>query len=167
MVSKSKELGLPTLILVSVGSTKFPFSRLTSAVDKLDKDQYKIFDKFISPDQFIDKIKKADRIIVHGGPVTVFLVVKYAKFMPLIIPRLAKYKEHVDDHQLFFVRYLKNIVPQRLKRFFVTEEKIDVVIGNYLKESGKVNKLSDLLFLDKKGYLANKLSSYISFSFPQ
>lgn len=167
MVSKSKKLGQPSLILVSVGSTKFPFLRLTSNLSKLNKNKYKIFDKFTSPVQFIVLIKKADKIIIHGGLATLFLVVKYAKFMPLVIPRLRKYKEHIDDHQIFFVKYLKNMLPQNLKKYFVTEEKIDKIIDNYLNEENKINNLSKFLFLNKKSHLTENLSRYFSFSFPK
>lgn len=167
MVSKSKELGKPTLILISTGSTPFPFLRLTSLLNKVDKNKHKIVSEFTSPVQFIGHIKKADKIIIHGGPVTISLVIKYAKFMPLIIPRLGKYKEHVDDHQLFFVKFLRNKLPEDLKKYFVIEEKINSIVDLYLNEKSRSNDLRTFLFLNKKGHLANKLSRYISLSFPK
>ena len=167
MVSKSKELGKPILILTSIGSTPFQFSRLTSHLNKVDKNRYKILNKFTSPFQFIDHIKKADKIIIHGGPVTIFLAVKYAKFIPLIIPRLSKYKEHVDDHQLFFIKYLRSRLPKDLKRYFVTKEKVGGIVDDYLNEKKIKNNLNLYLFSDKKGYLADKLSRYVSLSFPK
>jgi hypothetical protein len=163
MVSKSKILGKPPLILVSIGSTKFPFSRLSSVLKEIDKNRYQIIDKFLPPDQFIASIKKADKIIVHGGPGTIFLAFKYAKFMPLIIPRLAKYREHVDDHQLFFTKYLRSKLPDSLKKYFVTNEKIKDVIGRYLKIKNVPNNLSKYLFINKKeNKLIKNLDKYLS-----
>lgn len=165
MVSKSKELGKSTLILISAGSTPFQFLRPISNLNKIDKNEYKILSEFTSPAIFIDNIKKADKIIIHGGPVTIFLVVKYAKYTPLIIPRISKYNEHVDDHQLFFVKYLRNKLPKDLKKYFVTEEKLDNIIGDYLNEKRIENHLGKFLFLDKKGDIAGNLSRYLSLPF--
>jgi len=163
MVSKSKILGKPSLILVSIGSTKFSFLRLLSAFNRIDKRKYKIINKFLSTDQFIKSIKKADKIIVHGGPATIYLVVRYAKNMPLIIPRLAIYKEHVDDHQLFFCKYLASKLPDRLQKYFVTDEKIDKIIYRYLEEQKINNDLNEFLFKDKKKYkLINNLKNYVN-----
>ncbi|MCR4313015.1 MAG: hypothetical protein NUV58_02105 [Candidatus Roizmanbacteria bacterium] len=149
MVSKSKILGKPPLILISVGSTKFPFFRLFSALEKVDKNKYKIIRKFLPTGQFIERIKKAKKIIVHAGPATIFLIVKNAKCMPLIIPRQAKFNEHVDDHQMFFCKYLRDIVPEYLKKYFVTEENIKNTIYRYIKEKNEINNLNKYLFLNK------------------
>lgn len=163
MVSKSKKLGQSSLIFVSIGSTKFPFLRITSSLRRLNKNQYKIFNGFIPPDQFVYSIKTVDKIIIHGGPATIFLAVKYARFLPLIIPRLAKYKEHVDNHQLFFVRYLRKKLSDNIKKYFVVDEKIDDIVDNYLKEKNKINNLDKFLFLNKnKSELIKKLDLYIN-----
>lgn len=183
MVSKSKILGRPSLIFVSVGSTKFPFIRLSANIDKAINGQknpssrliqqgnpnyiwqypnVKTVD-YLSPRQLISQIRKADKIIIHGGPATIFLAVKYAKFLPLVIPRLAKYKEHVNDHQLFFTQYLRKKLPNNLKKYFIIDEKTDPAIGSYLKEKNKVNNLNKFLFLDKdKNKIAIKLERYIN-----
>lgn len=82
--------------------------------------------------------------------------------MPLILPRLAKYEEHVDDHQLFFTKYLRSKLPDNLKKYFVINEKIDGIIDNYLKEKNRINNLSKYLFLNKnKGKLVRNLKNYI------
>lgn len=163
MVSKSKILGKPPLILVSIGSTKFPFIRLLSVFSKIDNKKYIVINKFLSTDQFIKTIKKADKIIIHGGPGTFFLAVRYAKNMPLIIPRLAKYKEHVDDHQLFFCKYLMNKLPKHLKKYFVTEEKINKIIYQYLNEQKIDNDLNKFLFKNiGKDELISNLKNYVN-----
>ncbi len=163
MVSKGKILGQSSLVLISIGSTKFPFFRIESSVNKLDGNKYKIIKDFLSPNQFLTLIKKADKIIIHGGPATILLAVKHFKFMPLVIPRLAKYKEHVNNHQLFFVKYLRNKLPNNLKKYFVINEKIDGIINKYLTEENKTNKLNKFLFIaNDKSKLLKNLDLYIN-----
>lgn len=163
MVSKSKILGQSSVIFISTGTTKFPFLRLLFYLKGLNKNQYKILDDFMPPNQFVDSIKKADKIIIHGGPATLFLVVKYARFLPLVIPRLTKYKEHIDNHQFFFTKYLRKKLPNNLKKYFAIDEKIDDVIYNYLKEKNKINNLNKFLFLNKdENKLVKNLDLYIN-----
>lgn len=160
MVSKSKTLGQPSIILVSSGSTGFYFFRLQKKLNEIDKNRFRIVNGFESPEKLIGLIKKADKIIIHGGPATIFLVVRYAKITPLVVPRLKKYKEHVDDHQLFFIKFLQKRLPSNLKRYFVVEENIDDPVDGYLEEKPKTNILYKYLF-QPKGKIAVGLSSYI------
>ena len=115
------------MIFVTVGTTKFPFDRLLESVDKamidVDSQEKLVIQKGISKYKFkykntevfkelafnrmIDIVKKARVIITHGGPATVFLSLKYGKNKPLVIPRLKKFDEHVDNHQLFFANFLR------------------------------------------------------------
>ena len=46
-----------------------------------------------------DFIGKADYIITHGGVGTITDALKLGKKI-IAVPRLSKYKEHVNDHQL-------------------------------------------------------------------
>jgi Glycosyltransferase family 28 C-terminal domain. len=164
MVSKSKVLGRRNLIiLISKGTTQNYFYRIDNYFKSINDNQYKIINEFQTPSNLIKLIKTADKIIVHGGPATIFLLTKYAKFMPLIIPRLAKYKEHVDDHQLHFVKFLRKKVPKKLKKYFIIKEKIKNDIENYLNEEKIENQLKKFLFLNKrKNMLIKKLKDYIN-----
>ncbi len=108
------------MIFVTLGSQKFQFNRLLKAVDKLVKDKiitdevfaqtgysdyepenYK-FKQFVDRDEFADVMKKADIIITHGGTGAIIGAVKKGKKV-IAVPRLAKFGEHVDDHQLQLV----------------------------------------------------------------
>jgi hypothetical protein len=161
MVSKSKILGKPSIILISIGTTEFPFHRVTSKLKNLNKDKYKIISDILLPDKLVSSIKTTDKIIIHGGPATIYLAVKYARFIPLIIPRLVKYGEHVDNHQLYFVKYLRNKLPDNLKKYFVIDEKVDGLINDYLKEKGVNNNLDKFLFLNKNE-LTKNLNLYLN-----
>ncbi|PJE67790.1 hypothetical protein COU95_00380 [Candidatus Shapirobacteria bacterium CG10_big_fil_rev_8_21_14_0_10_40_9] len=58
-------------------------------------------------DKMISYLKKARVVVTHGGPATIFLALKYGQNQPLVVPRTKKYNEHVDNHELFFARFLK------------------------------------------------------------
>lgn len=112
------------MIFVTVGSQKFPFDRLLQKVDQLVRDrviQEEVFiqtgssryvpccrhQAFCSQDLFADLMRSCRVLITHGGAGTMVDAVKQGK--PVIaVPRLARYAEHVDDHQLELVCQLHN-----------------------------------------------------------
>lgn len=124
-------LGGVNLIFVTLGSQKFQFNRLLQALDDLiDKNvlKEKVFAQtgysdyapkhfdykdFLSRDEFIKCEEKADYIITHGGTGAIIGAVKKGKRV-IAVPRLAKYGEHVDDHQLQLISQfadMKLIIP--------------------------------------------------------
>lgn len=56
-----------------------------------------IFD-LISQDEFNDLMDKADIIITHGGVGNIISALEKNKKV-IAVPRLAKYGEHINDHQ--------------------------------------------------------------------
>lgn len=108
-------------IFITLGSQKFQFNRLLKAVDELcergtveAEDVFaqigysdylpKNFNykKFLDRDEFSQEMGKADIVITHGGTGAIIGAVKKGKKV-IAVPRLAKYGEHVDDHQLQLV----------------------------------------------------------------
>lgn len=108
------------MIFVTVGSQKFQFNRLLKEVDKLVEEkkiteevfaqigysdykpknyQYK---NFIDREEFTYIMERCDKIITHGGTGAIIGAVKKGKKV-IAAPRLARYGEHVDDHQLQIV----------------------------------------------------------------
>lgn len=105
------------MIFVTLGSQKFQFNRLLKAVDQLVeqgdindsvfaqtgysdyKPVYYSSKPFLDRDEFADLEEKADIIITHGGTGAIIGAVKKGKKV-IAVPRLAKYGEHVDDHQI-------------------------------------------------------------------
>ena len=136
------------MIFVTVGTTSFPFDRLLRAVDEAMSDPRKgeelVVQQGVSKYQFkypktktfkelpFDKIisymKKARMVITHGGPATIFLVLKYCKNKPLVVPRTKKYGEHVDNHELFFAKFLEK--KGEIEASF-PEEDLPLKIGKY------------------------------------
>lgn len=105
------------MIFVTVGSQKFQFNRLLEEIDRLIYNKkiteeviaqigvsdyrprnYKFFD-FLSQDNFKEYMDKSDLIITHAGTGAIITALKKDKKV-IAIPRLAKYGEHVDDHQI-------------------------------------------------------------------
>lgn len=105
------------MIFVTVGSQKFPFDRLLIKIDQLKKDgsiqeevfaqighstyqpQHYSYVRFMDQACFEEKLEQCDLLITHGGTGVIITALKLGKKV-LAVPRLAKYHEHVDDHQL-------------------------------------------------------------------
>jgi UDP-N-acetylglucosamine transferase subunit ALG13 len=60
---------------------------------------------FLDMDTFITHVQEATVLIIHGGAGTVINAIHAGK-VPIVVPRLARFGEHVDDHQLEFARAL-------------------------------------------------------------
>lgn len=105
------------MIFVTLGSQKFQFNRLLQKIDELigkgvitetvfaqiGESTYLPrnfeYTDFMDRDAFAEKMSACDKVITHGGTGVIINAVKRGKKV-IAVPRLAKYKEHVDDHQL-------------------------------------------------------------------
>lgn len=105
------------MIFVTVGSQKFQFNRLLKKLDDLVENgtikekivaQIGVSDykpknyeyvQYMDRDEFARRIDECDTVITHGGTGVIIGAVKKGKKV-IAVPRLAKYGEHVDDHQL-------------------------------------------------------------------
>lgn len=114
------------MIFITLGSQKFQFNRLLKAVDELKKSgtiQDEIFAQtgysdyqpacfeykdFLNRDEFALMEEKADVVITHGGTGAIIGAVKKRKKV-IAVPRLAKYGEHVDDHQLQIIQEFEDM----------------------------------------------------------
>ena len=110
------------MIFITLGSQKFQFNRLLQAIDKLNtseeifaqigysdyKPQNYTYREFLNRDEFDNIMGKADIVITHGGTGAIIGAVKKGKKV-IAVPRLAKYGEHVDDHQIQLVEQFKEL----------------------------------------------------------
>lgn len=112
------------MIFVCTGTQIFQFDRLTKKLDELvaagvitDRIFAQIgageylpknyeYKKFINKDEFAEYQRQADVVISHGGTGALIGASKLGKNI-IAVPRLAKFKEHVDDHQLQIVGVLE------------------------------------------------------------
>ena len=83
----------------------------------------------------IQKVQEARIVITHGGPSSFLLPLEYGK-IPVVAPRRAEYREHVNNHQVTFVRAIEervgNIIPvyeiEQLKKILQNYEHIVATI---------------------------------------
>ena len=111
------------LILVTLGTQDKGFERLLVAIDheinntkikdkvivqagctKYKSKNMEIFD-LIPSDKFEQLITKCDLLITHGGVGSILSGLLHEKIV-IAAPRLAKYNEHVNDHQLQIIENL-------------------------------------------------------------
>ena len=111
-------------IFVPLGTQKFPFNRLIEALNGLvekglykpeeivmQSSLYEVEPKFthyelIPAAQFDELIDKAQLVITHSGVNSIISCMKRKKPL-IIVPRLKKYGEHVDDHQVEIAELMK------------------------------------------------------------
>lgn len=108
------------MILVTVGTQDKPFTRLLDSVQKCintkqikskvvvqagytkyESKDMKIFD-LVSREEFDKLLDKCDILIAHGGVGSIVGALKKGKTV-IAIPRLSKYHEHENDHQIQIV----------------------------------------------------------------
>lgn len=106
------------MVFVTVGTHEQPFDRLMREVGRLVEVgelsdvivQYGYStvqpqdchcEAFLPYREMCRLYAEADVVICHGGPST-FLEAMAAGRVPVVVPRLARYGEHVNDHQLAF-----------------------------------------------------------------
>ena len=108
------------MIFVTLGTQDKSFERLLSAIDreinkknindrvivqagitKYQSKNMEIFD-LIPKDKFEELIEQCDLLITHGGVGSILAGLTHGKKV-IAAPRLAKYNEHVNDHQLQIV----------------------------------------------------------------
>lgn len=108
------------MIFITLGSQKFQFDRLLKQIDDLIEcgvieeevfaqigySDYKPkkfpYKQFLDREEFIAAEGKAEIVITHGGTGAIIGAVKKGKKV-IAVPRLARFGEHVDDHQLQIV----------------------------------------------------------------
>ena len=113
------------MILVTLGTQDKSFKRLLDDIQeqinlgnikdkvivqagftKYESKDMEIFD-LIDREKFNDLIKKCDLLITHGGVGSILAGLKNNKKV-IVCPRLAKYKEHINDHQVQIVENFYN-----------------------------------------------------------
>lgn len=163
------------MIFVTVGTHEQPFDRLIKKIDDLVEKgvitekvivQYgystyqakhcEMHDLF-SYQEMEKNIQDARIVISHGGPAS-FISVLQAGKVPIVVPRMHEYGEHVNDHQVDFV----SAAQARMKSFLVVYdvEDLESTILNYdqlVQELGNVEMSNTLKFCENFSALVEKL----------
>jgi UDP-N-acetylglucosamine transferase subunit ALG13 len=101
------------LIFVTVGTHEQPFNRLLKIVDETPFDHEVIVQSgfstyrlenckgqaFVEFDEMRGMMSRADAVVTHAGVGSIMLALSVGK-RPVVAPRLYRFGEHVDDHQL-------------------------------------------------------------------
>ncbi len=106
-----------SMIFVTVGSRNYPFNRLFEKLDSLYEEKLlteKMFAQigtstykplnyeykdFISQEEFSNKIKEARIVVTHGASGSIMKALNAGKKV-IVVTRLKKYGEHINDHQI-------------------------------------------------------------------
>ena len=109
------------MIFVAGGSQKFPFDRLIEGLDRLLEEgtlKEEVFAQtgactyvprnmksvdFLDSSAFSEKIRQCSLMIVHAGTGAITAGLTAGKPI-IVVPRIATYGEHVDDHQFMIAR---------------------------------------------------------------
>lgn len=138
------------MVFVSVGTQKQSFKRLFHLVEdskilesqriiaqagytSYRSDRIEIF-QFMDHENYQKYMKEADLVICHGGVGTIFDALYSGKKI-LAVPRLSKYEEHVNDHQIEICEELdKEGYLMYLKEFDLFDEKVKQLMKTELKK---------------------------------
>lgn len=143
------------MIFVTLGSQKFQFNRMLVEIDRLIEEgkiteevfaqigasDYKPknfeYKDFVTQDEFKDYMKNANLVITHAGTGAIVTALKNDKLV-IAIPRLAKYGEHVDNHQIQLIDEFKEL--------------------NFIEPVYEIEQLANALEIVKK----NRYNRYVS-----
>ena len=159
------------MILITLGTQDKEFTRLLNIVQeqidkenikekvvvqagytKYESDDMEIFD-LIDREKFSELIEKCDVLITHGGVGSIINGLKNGKKV-IVVPRLSKYGEHLNDHQLQITdnfskegyiiplydgddlgKILKSIKEFNPKQFKSNTNKIINIISEYIEKN--------------------------------
>ncbi len=104
-------------VFVSVGTHPQPFDRLLREIDKLVQQgrlKGKVFaqignsgyepknfafKRFVEEKEYEGSFRKTDIVVSHGGAGTIINALRFGKRL-VVVPRLQRFGEHTNDHQL-------------------------------------------------------------------
>ena len=108
------------MIFVSVGTHEAPFDRMLRTVGQLELEEELVIQhgpsrvrchgavefEYLPFDDVVAYVRQARAVIMHAGVGSVMISLANGK-RPIVMSRLERLEEHVDDHQLEFARRLE------------------------------------------------------------
>lgn len=134
------------MIFVTVGTHEQPFDRLIQCIDNLVASGVIQEDVFIQTgystyepkhckhkslipfSEMTQAVQEARIVIAHGGPASFLLPLQYGK-IPVVVPRQAEHREHVNNHQVTFVRAIEERVGNIIPVYEI--ERLGEILQNY------------------------------------
>lgn len=163
------------MIFVTVGTHEQQFNRLIEEVDRLKGErlikedvfiqtgfssyepQNCEWSKLISYKEMQQKVNEARIVITHGGPASFIAPLQIGK-IPVVVPRQAKFNEHVNDHQMDFAKQVSERM-QTIITVYDIENLKDIIL-NYeelSKRSQNNNESNNKIFCEKFENMIEKL----------
>lgn len=157
------------MIFITLGSQKFQFNRLLKTVDSLIekgiiteevfaqsgysdyRPKFYKYKKFLDREEFNTMEGLADIVITHGGTGAIIGAVKQGKKV-IAVPRLEKYGEHVDDHQIQLLKQFEDM------DIIETCYDLDILGGAIQKTKGKAYKQ----YISNTNRIIDSIENYIS-----
>lgn len=110
------------MILVTTGTNAPPFDRLLREVEQLSHHESVVVQHgpsslrpsgatcvdYVSFDRFVELVRAARVVVTHAGVGSILVALMNGK-RPFVVPRVARFGEHVDDHQVELARRLSEI----------------------------------------------------------
>jgi UDP-N-acetylglucosamine transferase subunit ALG13 len=106
------------VIFVTVGTNEAGFDRLLRAVERIPRDDLVVqcghgahrprnarCVEFMPFPDIVEHVRNAEAVITHAGAGSVMVALGHGR-TPIVVPRLRRFGEAVDDHQLDFARRL-------------------------------------------------------------
>jgi beta-1,4-N-acetylglucosaminyltransferase len=152
------------MIFVSVGTHEAPFDRLLRSVYALALDDQIVVQRgpsqvrssgrvveaeYLSFDEVVGHIRKARAVVMHAGVGSVMVALANGK-RPIVMPRLHRFDEHVDDHQLELARRLE------AQGLVTLVEEIEALREALEREAEPPGRMSDA------AWLGNDLGEYLA-----
>lgn len=156
------------MIFVCVGSREYQFNRLLRELDRIVENgliknevyaqigrstyipKHYGYTNFLSSDEFETYQNKAEVIISHGGTGALIGALKKGKSV-IAVPRLEKYGEHIDDHQVEVAGvlekegYLKCVIEITDLYAAIKEMKAKPINKKYEKKSEAIDIIRDFI----------------------
>ena len=148
------------MIFVTVGTHEQPFNRLIKEMDRLVykkkitedviiqtgfstyKPKYCISYKMMSFDEMNAALKKARIVITHGGPSSFIEALQLDK-VPIVVPRQEKFHEHVNNHQVEFVKLISEKMNNIIAVYDINDLENAIVNYDQLVKTKKLNTTSN------------------------
>ncbi len=165
------------MIFVTVGTHEQQFNRLIEYIDTLKRDgiineeviiqtgfstyepKYCKWNKIIPYQEMIKNIADARIVITHGGPATFITPLQVGK-IPIVVPRQIQYREHVNNHQVDFVKEMSRRKSAIIPVYDISD--LEQKIVNYdtiIRNLSEKNISNNALFCEKFEKIVNKLLS--------
>jgi UDP-N-acetylglucosamine transferase subunit ALG13 len=107
------------MIFVTLGTNEARFDRILHALDALEIDEELVVQcgasavrprnarnlEFLPFDELTDEVRRARVVVMHAGVGSIMVALAAGK-RPVVVPRLQRFGEAVDDHQLLLARRL-------------------------------------------------------------